>query len=401
METYKVQAYTDNGQVRMLVVTAASTRDAYTKVKAWGYTPGKIMKEWPLKTFLLKPFRSLRQEDLVLILRQMAYSLQGGYSLGDVLRALETDKQASRPTRLLGDLQEGLHQGKSFSKALEASGMDLPYEVIQWAKIGEQQGRLDAALFEVADILDQKDALKKKVRQSLAYPSLVLAMTFAVALFLLFFVLPILADTYLDLAGSLPWYMPLLLGGRVVLLVGLLLVGFALVLLLLENKGVLPLKISPWIWDIGGCLPWLKDIRAWSYYVPFSKAFAGLLGAGVPLDSCINLLQGQAGPRAYKKDLACAGIKLSQGQSIPQALASCRFIPGSAWGLIRLGDKTGQLPQTLALSADMVEAKLSYRLDGLAKLLEPMAILILGGVVFLVALTFFLPLLDSYNLYVR
>lgn len=399
MPTYKVQAYPVSGPDRSLIVSASSSQEAYDKVRAWGFVPGRMVKEWALMSFLARPFRQLRQEDLILILRQLAYALESGFSLSECLRTMDFQGRSAAASRLIHDLQWGLDRGLSFSQALAETRVSLPEEVEAWARIGEQEGRLDQAFFELARLLEAKGQMRQKVRQSLAYPIFVLMMTLVVSLFLLFFVLPILAESYLELTGSLPWYMAMLLGGRQVLAILFLGLGGLIALYGLEGKGVLPARLAPWFQRLAREVPVFKEIRAWTYYVSFGRSFASLLEAGVPLAQAMDLLQSQAGPKVYLKDLAQARVRLAQGQSIPRALEACRFVPGPARSLVVLGDQTGQLPKALALSARMTEDRLKGRLETMVKLIEPLSVLVLGGVVLFVALAFFLPLLNSYDLY--
>lgn len=331
--------------------------------------------------------------------RQLAHLLQGGVALSKALSLLQKTRKINAISQLSKHLQGQIVQGRPFGEALQGyPGVGPAY--VQLVKAGEHSGTLAIQMERLAEQLAKQLALRRQLVSALAYPIVVLGVSVAVVVALLWWVVPTMAQLFGDMGAQLPVATQAVLAashwvqfsGPWVAL-SLLALGAGLawahwrwpkVRLLLDLFG---LQLPLW-----GHLRRLNQQNQWSY------SLSTLLQAGVPmveaLKSCAH-----ASPPALAGATEAARQRIVQGHSLSQALEATRAFDPLLIEMARVGEESGLLGPLLFKAAQTQEADLSAWVGRLTALVEPAMVVLLGTVIGGVVLAMYLPMFQMGQLF--
>lgn len=345
--------------------------------------------------------RGLSKRQLAVFLRQLAMAQSSGVQLSEALAHMHRGQMSERQRAFVSRIESGMHAGLAFSEALRRE-KSVPLLLCQWIAIGERQGQLAQVLQEICRHLENQERLKKRIQQQLLYPMIVLVTLLLVGLVLSFVVLPVLVRQFMDFNTEVPMLM------RFILLVhdglaqygGWLLLAFAAGIVLLlgrtgnkqehaSGRGILRALVLR--------VPLLRKYFVLQIYVPFARLFGQMLQSSVPVGDALEEMERYFSRTVFAADVAAVRENMAQGAELSQVLADAVFVPEPARLMLLSGERYGQLSQTLTDSAEYCETILFEELSMWIRLVEPVAIMLLGVFVLFVALGLFLPVLGSYQ----
>lgn len=327
--------------------------------------------------------------DVVLFLSELGLMLRTGLTL---LQALDTLSQVlgSRALRdCAGRLSAALQAGRPLSSALEDERRLFPPVVAHLVRMAEATGELDQAFARASEYLERRAALRNQVITSLVYPAVVLLASGGVFWFLTTSVVPKFAKFLERRQGALPASTQLLMDisrwiqawGPSLLLV---LAGAALALLVARrtesgrtttDRAVLRLPV------VGG-------IARTAAMAHLGRTLGLLLRSGLPLHESLSILGGSFENRAYGEHVARARERVVQGASLAQSLAGKHVTPLTTQ-VIGVGEQAGALDEVLEELGTFYDKRLQARLRTLSSLVEPAILLLVGGMVGFVYMSFF------------
>ena len=306
---------------------------------------------------------------------------------------------------LLRDIERGL----AFSQALEQQGLYLTYQERQLIQVGEMTGKLAAVCHEIAQHKQQTLALQRKIQKILLYPVLVLGISLILTILLLLFIVPQFAAMYDNNSAQLPAFTQLLLTlsqGLQNYWLALLIVG-VLTGILIRFR----LKQSPWFhrqkMRLINSIPLLNHIIQLSRLVSFSRSLFLMLQAGIPLNQALQSFlpkqqSWQTKPQLQGDLVLIAEVKsalhwIQQGYPF-SASVSGQIFPPAAQQMLQVGEQSGQLPKMLQFIANDHQQQLDHQIDLLSQMLEPLLMVIIGGLIGLIMLGMYLPIFNMGSL---
>jgi len=357
-----------------------------------GEIEGKRPSKANLSFISTKPFKTrLGNKNLRLFSSSLARLLQGGVSL---LRALEiTGREFSKGSfqAILSGIKESIQQGQSLSGALRSSS-SFPLYFVQMVEAGELSGTLDKVLESLSEHLEKEEERRRKIKEALAYPVLVLSLGLVTFGVLLKVVLPKIAQVYEDLGGELPGitkgilllshaFLPVALGG-------ILVVGLLFFALKRSKDSLFPYLLK---------LPFLGKFLRKTKLMQFSSLLSLMLQSGIPILQAVEST-GKTFGRGGEKDFLQIRESLSQGKSLSQTLEGIPWTEESALALILSGEESGKLPEALSQISKEAQKEIESQAHLLLKLLEPSLILGIGLLVGFVVVSAILPILEMNTL---
>jgi MSHA biogenesis protein MshG len=337
----------------------------------------------------------MTSDELQLFSRQLHALLRGGLP---ILRSLASmAESATRPAvaKLLGDLCSGLDQGRELSTAMARHPNDFPALYVAMVRVGEQTGRLDDILKRLAVWLEFDRKARERVKAALRYPSFVVAAMAIAMVVVNLFVIPRFAGVYKSMKVELPWMTRLLIGFSDLMIAWwpLLLagaVGGALAFRAWRRTD--PGRLA---WDrLTLLLPIAGRILRHAALARFARSLAMSLRSGVPASQGIQLVASTVGNAfmAERFDRLRAGIE--RGESLLRGCAATGVFTPMVLQMIAVGEESGSLDEMLEHVAEFYEEDVDYDLQRLSSAIEPVLILLLGGVILVLALGVFLPIWD-------
>ena len=384
-------------------IVAESAVMAQQQLMSRGLQHIKLQQNWQLNS---KP----KNAEVCALLSQLATLLQAAVPLKNSLQILLQHCTNIALNSWLRQLLKDIESGLAFSQALEKQNVEkqnqyLTYQDRQLIKVGEMTGKLPTVCHEIAQHKQQALALQRKIRKILLYPLLVLGISLILTALLLLFIVPQFAAMYDNSSAQLPTFTQVLL----TLSQGLqdywlhLLICITLTILFIRAR----LKHSPWFnrqkIRIINATPVLNRIVQLSRLVGFSRSLFLMLQAGVPLNQALQsfLPQNPSWQRSPNvqddwpliEEVQSILHWLQQGYAF-SASVSGHIFPLVAQQMLQVGEQSGQLPKMLQFIANDHQQQLDYQIDLLSQMLEPLLMVIIGGLIGLIMLGMYLPIFN-------
>jgi len=324
-------------------------------------------------------------EDLALGLRALVTVLASGVPLARALGMLE-DLVPDSWQSALPELKRRVEQGERLGAALEASPLPFPPQVIGIISAGEAGSGLRAATESAAQVLEQRAAMRRALGNALAYPAMLAVAGSASVSLLIGVVLPRFAELLTDYGQALPFSTRAVLAAGAVARVALVPTLVTLAVL----GAVLPYWLAQHdrLQRLHRLLlrtPMVGEIRRSAATAHACSALAALLDSGVPL--AVALVHGAraSGDREMEARIVRARERIATGERISAALRGAGALTPTAIRLVRIGEESGTLGDMLRHAARIESTQALQRLQQLTRALEPLLILLFGGVVMIVA----------------
>jgi len=339
-------------------------------------------------------------DELILFSRQMYTLMKAGVPITRAITSLADSTGNKTLQKCLLTTVEELESGRELSTAMNQYPKIFNHLYISMIQVGENTGRLDEAFLQVSEYLALDKDTRDRIKAALRYPTIVmLAIAGAIAIINLF-VIPAFAKVYAGLGAELPWATkiliatsnftvnnwPFLLAGLIALFVG----------------------ISMYIRTTEGRYKWHKyklripivgDIINRSLLARFSRSFAMATRAGVPLIQTMTVVS-----RAVDNDFIADRIQqmrngVERGDTLTRTAAATGLFTPLVLQMMAIGEETGAVDDLLQEVAEYYEREVDYDLKNLSAAIEPILIIAIGIMVFILALGVFLPMWDLAGAY--
>jgi general secretion pathway protein F len=386
---YDVQAKLGSMTER-LEVEADSPADLERRVSEWGMT---LITASPARTRQrLLLFGRKPSFDRTLFTQELIALQEAGLSLIETIETLR-DKATGLSRQVLDGIASALYEGQPLSRAVEQQPEVFPPLYVATIASAEKSGHLAEALKRY-HVYDAKlAAVRKKVVSALIYPLMVIAVGGLILLFLLFYVIPKFSQIYESMADLPPAARVMLWWGDLVRDHGFVLITVIVAALV---AGVLALrgestreKVMEYLWRI----PLLQRYRRLFALTGFYRTMGLLLSGGMPMLTALQLSQPLLSPK-LRGGLGEAIDVVKSGQPLSFALHRTQLTTPVADRLLRVGEQSGDLGRMMTHAAEFSDDELDRALDALMKLVEPVLMLIVGGLIGVIVFLLYMPIFE-------
>ncbi len=402
MPSYNFEALDAQGQTRRGVMEADTARAARSQLRAQSLVPLKVdtmqRQSQGLNTVIWES-RIFSGSALAVWTRQLAGLVGAGLPLERALSALAEEAETPRQRDLVSALRSEVNAGAPFAKALGQHPREFSGIFVAVIGAGEQSGHLGGVLERLAEDLQAQQELRAKLLAAGLYPAIVCVVALAIVLFLLAYVVPQVAQVFTSSQRTLP----LLTRGMMALsqavqsywLWGVLCVGGAAVgaHFGLKQAALRQRFDAAWL-----TLPLVGRLARGYNTARFASTLAMLATAGVPILKALQAAADTLSNTALRQDAQDALVLVREGAPLATALAQHPRFPRLLVMFSRLGEQTGTLPAMLQSAANQLSAEVQRRALQLATVLEPLLIVLMGGMVMLIVLSVMLPIIQLNNL---
>ncbi|WP_413112660.1 type II secretion system F family protein [Thaumasiovibrio sp. DFM-14] len=343
--------------------------------------------------------QSVPLDVLVIFCRQMYSLTKAGVPL---LRAIQGLAQSTSHKRLALTLQQvydDLLNGRTLSVALRAHPRVFSELFVSMIAVGESTGRLEAALWQLATYFEQEMETQRRIKTAMRYPTFVLSAIVLALVVLNIKVIPQFSTLFTRFGVDLP------LPTRILINMSALFINYWHAMLTVAIASALAARI--WLttavgrerWDGWRLrLPIVGDIMNRALLSRFSRSFALMLQAGVPLNQAIQLAAEALGNRYLEKRLFEMKQGIESGSSMTVTAGQSGVFTALVLQMIAVGEETGRIDELLLEVSDFYDREVDYDLKTLTARIEPLLLLLVAGMVLLLALGIFLPMWDMLDL---
>lgn len=409
MPVFEYKAYTDRGRTKTGIVTAESLTAARQKLKAEALFPvsiaeldselsntgGKFNRFFP--GFLV--FSRVSASEVSMVTRQMSTLLSAGFPLVAAVGSMAEQTRSTAFKKILSKIKGSIEEGNSFAEALSLFPSAFSPVYINMIKAGESSGTLEIVMERLADFTEKKEASKAKIQSALAYPILMAIIGFFVLLFLMTYIVPGIITIFSDMNQTLPTPTRLLIA-----ISSICRAYWWLFMLVPLSVGILVYLVGKTTGGslfLDGCylrLPKIGGLIRRLSVARFSRVLGSLLENGIPMLTALGIAKATAGNSRIAQAITLSATAVEQGGEIGKSLEASGVFPSLAIQMIRVGEKSGHMEKMLEKTADLYEKEVETTVSTLTSLLEPVIILIMGGVVGFIVLSVCLPIFQINQL---
>lgn len=398
MQRYDYKVLAADGSVLSGSLRAGNEREAARQLERKGLTPLEVERHQAGGVARSRDNGKLQHADLILAFHQISTMLLAGVSIAEVVEAQAATAGNARLAATFSAIAAELRRGESFHDALVRAKLPLPDYLLQLARAGELTGRVGEALADGVKQMEYEHALRTEMRNALIYPAILVLAGVAAVVLMFAFVVPKFASL-LDKADQLPFLAWAVLSGGTfanawwpALAIGFAAAGFAAWRLLQDARWRIRLMETLVRVPVVG--PWLADAET----ARWAKVMATLLGNRVPLIQALELAaQGTQLPQRRQR-LGQVARSVRGGQALADALEEQDALNATGYNLVRVGERSGELPAMLQSLARLYDEAGRTRMKRLLILIEPIAILLIGSVIGTIILGVILAITSANDL---
>jgi type IV pilus assembly protein PilC len=338
--------------------------------------------------------KKVTAKDLTTFTRQLATMMKAGVPLLQAFDIVGRGNPNPGVTKLLNDIRSDVETGTSLSGAFKKYPQHFDSLYCNLVEAGEAAGILESLLDRLATYMEKTQALKAKIKSALMYPIAVLVVAFVVVAVIMIFVIPAFKEIFTSFGADLPaptlvvmaisnifvtyWY--LIFGG----------IGGGLYFFFQTWKR--SEKMQEFMDRIMLRLPIFGDLVRKAVVARWTRTLATMFAAGVPLVEALDSVAGAAGNIEYQRATEKVQNDVSTGTGLTVAMTSTGVFPTMVLQMCAIGEESGAIDQMLGKAADFYEEEVDDAVKGLSSLMEPIIIVVLGGLIGGIVVAMYMPI---------
>ena len=371
---------------------ASSLKDAQAELKRMNIEVVKLEKKSQMLFSARRP--RIKARDILLFTRYLSTMLTAGLPILQALDVIGREQENPSMQALVLTMRTNIASGKTLGESFNEYPQHFDTLYCSLIKAGEKSGTLDKILKRLADYLEKSENLKRKIKKAMTYPTVILIVAFGVSLILLLFVVPQFQTIFKSFGAELPLFTRMVVNFSAFLrsYFWMAIVGVAFGIFSVKRS----MKQSKMIrekWDtyllkipvIGGLLR--KGIVS-----RYTRTLAITLDAGVPIIEAMTLMENVMGNLIYTRAVKQICKDVASGNQLYVSMANTKLFPNMVVQMVSIGETSGALADMLNKVADYYEEEVNGIVDNLSSLLEPLIMVVLGGIIGTFVVAMYLPI---------
>ncbi|MSP71784.1 MAG: type II secretion system F family protein [Myxococcales bacterium] len=386
---------TRTGEVKKGVMQADAERDVMLKLRQQNIQPLTVKKKG--KSLNLPSMGGgVSQAQLVVFVRQFATMIDAGLPLVQCLEILGNQEPHKTFKRVILDVKANVEGGATFADSLKRHPIVFDNLFCNLVAAGEIGGILDTILNRLATYIEKNVKLVRQVKGAMVYPVAILVIALVVVAALLKYVIPTFENMFADLGDAkLPALTQFVIGAShwfqanfmaIVVIGGAAFYGFKWALRQEKGKEIFDTVMLK--------LPLFGPLLRKVAVAKFTRTLGTMIASGVPILDALDIVAKSAGNKVIERAIYFVREKISEGSNMAEPLAKTNVFPSMVVQMIAVGESTGAMDTMLQKIADFYEEEVEVAVGSLTKLLEPLMMVFIGGIVGTVLIAMYLPIFE-------
>ncbi len=420
MPTYTYEALNSAGKPQKGAVEAGTSEEAIQQIKSQGYFPTSVreqkvkagtagkaatkVKSKKKKSAMTLSIGGVSTKRMTLFTRQLSTLQDAGLPLLRSVQILEQQQKPGLLKSILGQVTEDIEAGSTLSDSFAKHPKAFSRLYCKMVNAGEIGGVLDIILQRLANFMEKAQRLKRRIIGAMIYPIVVIIIATLIVTGIMVFVIPKFQDIFDDFDVELP----------------------GLTIWLIDASAWVAGQASPdqivpgWVWVLGSPIfiflffklirktgpgravtdivrlkiPVVGGLMKKTAVARFTRTLGTLISAGVPILEAIMITRDTSGNYVFEQALTKVHDSIREGETFAGPLRETKVCDALVVNMIDVGEETGDLDTMLMKIADNYDEEVDVAVQSLLSLLEPMLVVVLGGVVGTIVLALFLPLVE-------
>lgn len=428
MPTFQYEALDEAGKPQKGSISANNSEEAVARIRSQGFFPTAVREQ---KAKRSKGSRSgggggggggggakkkqftiaiggVGNKQLTLFTRQLSTLQDAGLPILRSLAILEQQQKPGVLKNVLTDVHEDVSSGSTLSDAMAKHPKAFDRLYTKMIAAGEVGGVLDLILARLSDFLEKAAKLRRRIIGAMIYPGVVLSVACLIVLGIMIFIVPKFTEIFNDFDVALPWLTVTLinlsrwLGGPLLgtagnqdqLIPGIVWVAFIPFALFFGLKLIRKHPTGKAVTDwITLRIPVMGNLVRKATVAKFTRTLGTLITAGVPILDAVTITADTTGNYVFSSALMKVHDSVRQGDSFAEPMRQSKVVDPLVVNMIDVGEETGDLDKMLLKIADNYDEEVDVAVASLVSLLEPIMVVLLGGIVGFIVIALFLPMI--------
>ena len=344
----------------------------------------------------------IKSKDVAVFTRQFATMVDSGLSISRALSVLSAQVVNKRFAQVLRDVRDGVESGRSLSDALSQHPKVFDELYVAMVRAGELGGSIDVVLSSIATQLEKQVAIARKIRGAMTYPAVVVSVISLLFVVMMVFIVPVFKRLFVTLDAPLPT------PTKIVIAISNTLASWhagiviaAIVLAIIGWRRWIATEKGREKWD-GWKLrpPIFGPLAHKAALARFAFTLSSLVSAGVPVLESLDIVARATGNAVLAKATQEIKRAVREGRPFADPMRANPVFPQLMVQMVEVGEQTGALDDMLGKAADYYQGEVDQTVDNLSSILEPLLVVVMGGMVGTVIVSLYLPML-TYIKYVH
>ncbi|MFK7885613.1 MAG: type II secretion system F family protein [Gammaproteobacteria bacterium] len=371
-------------------LVAANETAVRSEMRRQGVVPVKIRKQ----SELFAGGGKVAPADIAIFSRQLATMMSSGVPLVQAFEIIGNGHENRAMQKLVMDIKASVEGGTSLADSLAKHPLHFDDLFVNLVSAGEQAGALETLLDKIATYKEKTEAIKKKIKKALFYPTAVMVVAFIVTAILLIFVIPQFENLFQGFGADLPAFTQFVINiSQFVrskgLFIAAAIIAAFMVFFYFKKRSR---KMREILDRIALKLPIVGGILNKAAIARFARTLATMFSAGVPLVEALESVAGATGNIVYEDATMAMRDEVATGQRLQRAMLDTELFPNMAVQMIAIGEESGSLDDMASKVADFFEEEVDNMVDSMSSLLEPLIMAILGVLVGGLVIAMYLPI---------
>lgn len=397
MPTYIYKARDATGKSIKGTMQAATKEELIDRLRKMDYMTTQVSEAPPVVKIvtIFDKLKIISTQDLIVFYVQLSNMLNAGINILFSLKSLANQTENTRLKEIIGGVSKSIEAGESFSSALSKYPRVFPFIFTSMVGAGESSGKLDTVLTRFVQYVEHQAELREKIRGALLYPAILLSFGITVTLFIVTFVTPKFTKIFLKAGIKLP--LPTLILSSIGIAIKRFWYVFILFIILCVIAMKYYIKTESGRFNVDRLklkLPLMGSLYRKAAISRFSRTLATLVGSGVPILKSLDITQDVIGNKVLSHILRNVRNSVEKGEKISEALKVSEEFPQDVIQMLSVGEETGELDGMLNKISNFYDMTLEYSIKRFVTFLEPLLLVVMGGMVGFIMASMLLPMFD-------
>ncbi len=382
---------------------ASNHKEARDLIRKMGYIPTKILETGKggsnENKVEYRKINKLKLSERVEFTSTFQILVQSGIPVIEALMFIENDATNKKLKAVAQELRRQIMSGSTFADTVARYPEVFGQIYIGLVRAGEDAGELEKTMERLLELLKKEEDIRSRVVGALMYPVFVIILAMLVTTVMLVFVFPAFAEMFDTLDKELPWITKTLMDMGVFLktywpaiplIFGTVIFGSMFLLRWTPSRRMIDKYVLK--------IPIINQLIQFSNFSNFVSVMQVAYDAGIPVVDCLYLSNITLTNSTLKDKISLATAEVQQGKHLSVALRATKAIPNMILFMIATGEQSGRLGEMMYQATIFIDKTLDKVINTMTKAIEPIMLIVIGGIVLVLALALYLPLFQSYEM---
>ena len=399
MAAFDYVAINQKGKKEKGVIAADSLENARRELRNRKLAPVKVSEVGKKHKLLKMLDRKISLKNLVIFTRQLSVLTSGGVSLDQALRVIGEQSSNAQVKEQSLTIASRIEEGFTLTEALKEFPQSFDRLYVSLVSAGERAGDMSSILDKAASYLERKSRIQQDITGALVYPAVLISVALIIVLLMLIFVVPSVVSQFANLNQELPMLTRWLIGlsgfisGPAIWVILIISIGIFSSFKLSNTRNIFSLIDKLLIH-----IPVIKDFLINANLARFTSSLSILRDNDIPIVQALDISTATISNSFLRSRLEESLVKVSEGDSFAKSLSAVPLIPPIVIQMIDSGERSGELEEMLTKSAEFLDLEFQQSTKVALNLLEPLIVVMMGGIVAGIIVAVLLPLIQMNNL---